>query len=98
MSYKSIGENSGSEIDLINSHHVILEVYYVIESQPLSLADKVVTDKRPLCWHLHSHALLIDYQIIRKQFCGCSVYDSGDDTYTAAPFDRLLWDKGKEYI
>jgi hypothetical protein len=51
--YESIRENSGSEIDLVDSRHVILKVYYVVENQPLSLVDRVVTDKRLLCWHLN---------------------------------------------
>jgi hypothetical protein len=29
---KSITENSKSEVDLVESRHVILEVYYVVES------------------------------------------------------------------
>jgi hypothetical protein len=85
---KSIRENSGSEVDLVESRHVILEVYYVVESQPLSLTDRVVTDKRLLCWHLCGNALLVDHQIIRKRFRGCLVRDSRDDAYAAAPFDR----------
>jgi len=43
---KSIRENFKSEVDLINSRHVILKVYYIIESQLLSLINRVVTDKR----------------------------------------------------
>ena len=85
---KSIREISGSEVDLVDSRHVILKVHYVVESQPLSLADRVVTDKRLLYWHLRGHALLVDHQIIRKRFRGCSVRDSGDAAYAAAPFDR----------
>jgi hypothetical protein len=59
--YELIGENSGSEVDLVDSRHVILEVYYIVESQPLSLTDRVVIDKRLLCWHLCGYMLLIDY-------------------------------------
>jgi hypothetical protein len=44
-----------------NSRYVILEVYYVVESQPLSLVDRVATDKRLLYWHLRGYALLIDH-------------------------------------
>jgi len=49
---KSIRENSGSEVDLVDSRHVILEVHNVIKNQPLSLAYRVVTDDPLLCWHL----------------------------------------------
>jgi hypothetical protein len=49
---KSIRENSGSEVNLIDSRYVILEPYNVVKNQPMSLADRVVTDKRLLCWHL----------------------------------------------
>ena len=47
--YELIRENSGSEVDLVDSRHVILEVHYVVESQPLSLVDRVAIDKRLLC-------------------------------------------------
>jgi hypothetical protein len=49
---KSIRENSGSEVDLVDSCYIILEVYNVIKNQPLSLADRVVTDNPLLYWHL----------------------------------------------
>jgi hypothetical protein len=42
--YESIRENSGSEVDLVDSRHVILKVYNVIKNQPLSLTDRVVID------------------------------------------------------
>jgi hypothetical protein len=58
---KSIRENSRSEVDFMDSRHVILELYNVVESQPLSLANRVVIDKRLLYWHLYSHALLINH-------------------------------------
>ena len=67
---------------------MILEVHNVVENQSLSLADRVVTDKRLLYWHLRGHALLGDHQIIRKRFRGCSVHDSGDAADAAALFDR----------
>jgi hypothetical protein len=47
--YESIRENLGSEVDLVDSCHVILEPYNVVENQPLSLVDRVVTDKRLVC-------------------------------------------------
>jgi hypothetical protein len=47
--YESIRENLGSEIDLVNSRHVILEPHYVGENLPPSFTDRVVADKRPLC-------------------------------------------------
>jgi hypothetical protein len=46
--YKSIRENSRLEVDLVESRHVILKVYYIIKSQPLSIIDRVVTNKRLL--------------------------------------------------
>jgi hypothetical protein len=46
--YKSIRENSRSEVNLIESRYVILKVYYVVKSQPISLINRVVTDKRLL--------------------------------------------------
>ena len=49
---KSIRENSGSEVNLVNYHYMILELYNVAENQSLSLADRVVTDEKLLCWHL----------------------------------------------
>ena len=49
---KLIRENLGSEVNLVGSRHVILEPHNVVENQPLSLADRVVTDERLLCWHL----------------------------------------------
>jgi len=50
--YESIRENSRSEVNLIDSRYVILKVYNVVENQSLSLVDRVVIDKRLLCWHL----------------------------------------------
>ena len=49
---KLVRENSGSEVDLVNRSHVILEPHNVVENQPLSLADRVVADDLLLCWHL----------------------------------------------
>jgi hypothetical protein len=49
---KSIRENSGSEVDLIDSHYVILEIYNIIKNQPLSLTDRVVIDNPLLYWYL----------------------------------------------
>jgi hypothetical protein len=49
---KSIRENSRSEVDLVDSGHVILEVHHVVENQSLSLADRVVADNPLLCWYL----------------------------------------------
>jgi hypothetical protein len=46
---KLIRENSGSEVDLVDSRYVILEPYNVVENQPISLIDRVVTDERLLC-------------------------------------------------
>ena len=36
----------------MDSRHVILEKHNVVENQPLSLADRVVTDDLLRCWHL----------------------------------------------
>jgi hypothetical protein len=36
----------------VDSRHVILKPHNVVENQPMSLTDRVVTDKRLLCWHL----------------------------------------------
>ena len=47
-----IRENLGSEVDLVDSRHVILEVLNMVENQPLSLTDRVVADGPLLCWHL----------------------------------------------
>jgi hypothetical protein len=49
---KSIRENSGSEVDLVDYRHVILEVRHVVENQPLRLTERVVADDPLLCWHL----------------------------------------------
>lgn len=48
---ESIRENSGwgSEVDLMDCRHVILEVLHASENQPLSLADRVVTGDPLLC-------------------------------------------------
>jgi hypothetical protein len=46
---KLIRENLGSEVNLVDSRHVILKPYNVIENQPLSLIDKVVADNPLLC-------------------------------------------------
>ena len=46
---KSIRENSGSEVDLVDRGHVILEVHHVVKNQSLSFADRVVADN-PLFW------------------------------------------------
>ena len=43
---KLIRENSKSKVNLIDSYHVILEVYNVVENQSLSLINRVVTNKR----------------------------------------------------
>ena len=67
---KSIRENSGSEVDLVDSRHVILEVHYVVENQPLSLADRVVTDERLLCWHLAQVNILDMVPHVRNTFKG----------------------------
>jgi hypothetical protein len=48
---KIVSKNSGLEVDLVDSRHVILEVHHVIESQSLSLADRVVADDPLLCRH-----------------------------------------------
>ena len=45
----------------MDSYHIILKVHYIIKSQPLSLADRVMTDKRLLYWHLYSYALLVNH-------------------------------------
>jgi len=45
---KLIRENSRSEINLVESRHVILEPHNVVENQPITLADRVVIDKRLL--------------------------------------------------
>ena len=46
---KSIRENLGSEVDLVNSRHVILKPHYLVDNPPPSFADRVVADERPLC-------------------------------------------------
>jgi hypothetical protein len=46
--YELIRENLGSEVNLVNSRHVILKPYYFINNPPLSFIDRVVADKRPL--------------------------------------------------
>ena len=46
---KSIWENLESEVDLVNSRHVILKPHYLIDNPPPSFIDRVVADKRPLC-------------------------------------------------
>jgi hypothetical protein len=43
------GKTLGSEVDLVDSSHVILKVHHVVENQPLSLADRVVADDSLLC-------------------------------------------------
>jgi len=49
---KSIGENSASEVDLVDCRHVILEVHHVVKSQLLSLVYRIVAANRQLCWYL----------------------------------------------
>jgi hypothetical protein len=39
-----IRENFGSEVDLVDPGHVILEMHHVIEHHPLSLAHRVVAN------------------------------------------------------
>jgi hypothetical protein len=46
--YESIRENLGSEVDLVNSRHVILKLHYIVKNPPPSFIDRVVADKRPL--------------------------------------------------
>jgi len=68
--YESIRENSGSEVDLVDSRHVILEVHNVVENQSLSLADRVVTDDPLLCWHLAQVNILDMVPHVRRAFKG----------------------------
>jgi hypothetical protein len=44
-------ENSGSEVDFVDSRHVILEVLHVVEDQSRSLANRVGADDPLLCGH-----------------------------------------------
>jgi hypothetical protein len=46
---KLIRENSRSEVDLVDSCHVILEIHHVVENQSLSLTDRVVIDNLLFC-------------------------------------------------
>jgi hypothetical protein len=46
---KSIRENFGSEFDLVDRGHVILEMHHVIEHQPLSLVYRMVANDPLLC-------------------------------------------------
>jgi hypothetical protein len=50
--YELIRENLGLEVNLVDSRHVILKPYNVVENQPLSLVDRVVADNPLLYWHL----------------------------------------------
>jgi hypothetical protein len=68
--YESIRENSGSEVDLVDSRHVILEVHNVVENQSLSLVDRVVTDDPLLCWHLTQVNVLDMVPHVRRAFKG----------------------------
>ena len=50
--YESIREYFGeSEVDLVDCRHMILEVLYAFEREPLSLVDRVVADNPLLRWH-----------------------------------------------
>lgn len=49
---KSIRENSRSEVDLVDPGYVILEMHHVVESQSLSLADRVVADDPCICKYI----------------------------------------------
>jgi hypothetical protein len=46
--YESTRENSRSEVNLVDSHYIILKVHYIVESQPLSLINRVVINKKLL--------------------------------------------------
>jgi hypothetical protein len=43
--YESIRENLGSEVDLVNTRHVILKPHYIVDNPPPSFADRVVADR-----------------------------------------------------
>jgi hypothetical protein len=49
---KSIRENPRSEVDLVDSGHVILEVHDMVKNHPLSFAYRVVADNLLLSWLL----------------------------------------------
>jgi hypothetical protein len=46
---KSVRENFGSEVDLVDRGHVILEMHHVIKRQPFSLAYRMVANDPLLC-------------------------------------------------
>jgi hypothetical protein len=45
---KSIRENLKSKVNLINSRYIILKLHYIVNNLPLSFANRVVVNKRPL--------------------------------------------------
>ena len=49
---KSVRENFGSEVDLVDRGHVILEMHHVIEYQPFSLVYRMVANDPLLCCYI----------------------------------------------
>jgi hypothetical protein len=45
-------DNSRSKIDPMDCRHVILKIRYIIKSQPLSFAQRIVADYLQAWWHL----------------------------------------------
>jgi hypothetical protein len=49
---KSVRENFGSEVDLVDCGHMILEMYHIIENQPCSLAYRMVANDPLFCQYV----------------------------------------------
>ena len=72
---KSIRENFGSEVDLVDRGHVILEMHHVIENQPRSLAYRMVANDPLLCRHVAQMNILNMVPHVRNAVKGARPFD-----------------------